>query len=239
MSSDRQPIVGIVAAVEHCKWTVWEQEAVVLAANYLSSVQAAGGVPMIIPVINASEAQINRQLDAVDAVIIAGGSDVEPSLYGAETDPNCETTDLPRDEFEIPLTLAALERGIPLLGICRGMQILNVALGGTLEQDLLHGERTGFHRPIVGNLTDSLHGVTPVDGTLVSQVMNQAQAEVASHHHQAVDRLGKGISIGAVSEHDQTCEAIELDGARFAVGVQWHAEATPGDTFIPALVAAA
>ncbi|CAB4871302.1 unannotated protein [freshwater metagenome] len=233
-----RPLIGIVAAVERCKWTVWDQNAAVVAANYLTSVSRAGGVPVILPVLESSPELIDRHLDAVDAIVLAGGSDVDPSLYGAELHPHGEDTDRPRDDYEIPLALRAVERGIPLLGICRGMQILNVALGGTLHQDLLVGDRTGFHRPLIGDLENSLHDVQPVSGTLTERIMSPGASAVASHHHQAVDTLGSGLQVGATSENDGCCEAIELVSAGFAVGVQWHAEATPGDTFFEALVAA-
>jgi len=233
-----RPLIGIVAAVERCKWTVWDQDAAVVAANYLASVRRAGGVPIILPVLESSPEIISRHLDAVDAIVLAGGSDVDPGLYGAELHPHAEDTDRPRDDYEIPLALSALERGIPLLGICRGMQILNVALGGTLHQDLLAGERTGFHRPLIGDLDKSLHLVQPVAGTLTERIMSPAPSPVASHHHQAVDRLGSGLQVGATAETDGCCEAVELVDGGFAVGVQWHAEATPGDTFFEALVAA-
>jgi putative glutamine amidotransferase len=144
-----------------------------------------------------------------------------------------------RDRFEIALTRGAIERDMPLLGICRGMQLINVALGGTLLQHL--PERFGHHehRRVVGSFDGADHDVDVREGTLAMRVVGEQSHATKSHHHQGVDRLGDGLEMSGVSTLDGLPEAIELANARFVLGVQWHPEADETSAVVGALVAAA
>jgi len=233
-----RPSIAICASDETASWTVWrDQPAVLVGGAYVARVQAAGGTAIVIPPDPDPDPGL---LDRFDGLLLPGGLDVDPAAYGAEVEPNCEAFDPARDRFELTMLEAALERDLPILGICRGMQLINVALGGTLSQDL--GSRLGStaHRSVVGSLAESnSHAVEFVEGSLCRQIADSGEAEGRSHHHQSVELAGEGVVVAGVSGSDGVVEAIEVPGRRFVVGVQWHAEATPKDRFIPAFVAAA
>lgn len=234
-----RPLIGICASNETATWTVWQgQPAVLTGGAYVSSVQAAGGSVVLAAPADPPDLRV---LDACDGLLLPGGLDVDPASYGADEEPDCEEFDPTRDSYEIALTLEALARDMPLLGICRGMQVLNVALGGSLHQDIASQPGRGSHRAVVGSLGEaSSHGIRIEPDTLTSRITAGATAaEGRSHHHQAVDVPAERVLITARSEDDGLPEAIEVADRTFAVGVQWHAEATPGDLFIPAFVEAA
>jgi putative glutamine amidotransferase len=176
-------------------------------------------------------------LEMLDALILAGGSDVDPGSYGAEAHPETRGTWPERDSFEVALALRALERDMPLLGICRGMQILNVARGGTLCQHLPELVGHERHREVPGTFGD--HEVTFVAGSLAAEAAGAERIGVKSHHHQGVDEVGEGLLISGHSVDDDLIEAIELPDRRFALGVIWHPEEDVADRVIGALVAAA
>jgi putative glutamine amidotransferase len=230
------PLIGICAARETASWTVWNRQPAVLVGDaYVRSVQNAGADVVLIAPTPTPNVGI---LDQLDGLLLPGGVDVDPAAYGAELEPGCEDIDPDRDSFELALTRSALERNIPVLGICRGMQVINVALGGTLQQDV-EAQLGKAHRPALGSLAeDSAHPVEFAEGSLCAEIAKSASGTVRSHHHQAVANAGKGVRIAATSALDGICEAIEVEGCDFAIGVQWHAEATPGDRFIPAFVTA-
>ncbi|MBS1879606.1 MAG: gamma-glutamyl-gamma-aminobutyrate hydrolase family protein [Actinobacteria bacterium] len=233
-----RPVIGICAAHERAAWSFWDQEAAIVADTYLSATRRGGGLPLPLVPEPLSAADVEALLDRVDGLMLIGGADLDPTTYGQAATARTEATYLLRDEFELALVRAAFARDLPLLGICRGLQILNVATGGTLHQHLLDA---GFaeHRPLPGSLGGAtFHSVTVEPGSHLD-VAGTGPVTVNSHHHQGVDRVGEGGAVVARSLSDQLVEAIEWPRQRFALGVQWHPEALELDTTIAALVAAA
>ncbi|GGV42663.1 gamma-glutamyl-gamma-aminobutyrate hydrolase family protein [Streptomyces griseoflavus] len=223
-----RPFIGISTYAEAgVAWGVWRLDAALLPAGYPLLVQRAGGLAVMLPP-DAPE----RAADTVarlDGLVVSGGPDVEPVHYGAVPDPRTGPPDRARDAWELALIGAALERGIPLLGICRGMQLLNVALGGTLVQ---HVEG---HTGVPG--TFGRHPVKPVPGTLYAAAVPE-QTDVPAYHHQAVDRLGRNLIPSAYAE-DGTIEAVELTTGPWTLGVQWHPEMAEDLRVVRALIASA
>jgi putative glutamine amidotransferase len=235
----KRPVIGICAALEHARWSVWDQPAALLPLGYVEAVQRAGGLVVMLPPDARAAEEPEQLLALIDGLILAGGADIDPSSYGAEHDPHTIDTVPTRDAFEIALTRAAIERDLPLLGICRGMQLLNVALGGTLLQHL--PDRLGHeeHRRVPGSFDGAAHDVTLAEGSLAERAAGETLHETRSHHHQGVDCLGEGLFVSGVSRVDDLPEAIELPDRRFVLGVQWHPEADEGSAVIGALVQAA
>jgi putative glutamine amidotransferase len=239
----RRPLIGICTALEHARWTVWEREAFLLSRAYVDAVQEAGGLAFMIPPDAATAADPDAALEPLDALVLAGGADVDPLAYGAERH-RCTTGTRPeRDAAEIPLALRAVERDLPLLGICRGMQLLNVALGGTLIQHLPDDLGHGDHRRHLGSFDDADHDVRLAPGSLAARACEARPPELThatkSHHHQAVDRLGEGLVASGWSVLDDLVEAIEIPDAAWVLGVQWHPEVDPDSGVVAALVEAA
>ncbi|MGZ3098182.1 gamma-glutamyl-gamma-aminobutyrate hydrolase family protein [Streptomyces sp. H62] len=223
------PLVGVSTYLETgARWGVWELEAALLPAGYPRLVQRAGGLAVMLPP-DAPE-RAAATVARLDGVVIAGGPDVEPVRYGAERDPRTGPPARARDTWELALIEAALDAGVPLLGVCRGMQLLNVALGGTLVQHIEgHAEAVG----VFGG-----HPVTPVPGTLYAGVVPE-EVFVPTYHHQAVDRLGTGL-VPSAHAADGTVEALELPSGRgWVLGVQWHPEMGEDVRVMAALVNAA
>jgi putative glutamine amidotransferase len=234
-----RPRIGICTALETARWTVWEREAFLLSRAYGDAIQAAGGLALMIPPDPATAADPDAVLDAVDALVLAGGADIDPAAYGAERH-RCTTGTRPeRDAAEIPLARRALEHDLPLLGICRGMQLINVALGGTLIQHLPDDLGHGDHRRHLGSFDDADHDVVLERGSLAARACGELRHATKSHHHQAVDRLGEGLVASGWSVLDDLVEAIEVPAARWALGVQWHPEVDRGSGVVRALVAEA
>jgi putative glutamine amidotransferase len=231
------PVIGICAALERARWGVWEETVTLAPRSYATAVQRAGGTAVLLPPDAAAEADPDRMLEMLDALILAGGSDVDPGSYGAEPHPETRGIWPERDSFEVAMALRALERDMPLLGICRGMQILNVARGGTLCQHLPELVGHERHREVAGTFGD--HEVTLVAGSLAAEAAGAERIGVKSHHHQGVDEVGEGLLISGHSVDDDLIEAIELPERRFALGVIWHPEEDVADRVIGALVAAA
>ena len=186
-----------------------------LGLTYPQAISRAGGVPVVIPPFCAEE-EIRALLDRLDGVCLAGGPDLHPSHYGQEPHPNLGPTEPELDRCELALAAGALERGLPLLCICRGAQALNVACGGTLVQDL-----PGHRQTEPGRLATHTVAVTP--GSRLARALGTTSLEVNSFHHQAVDRLGDGLRIVA-RDPEGLPEGIEATGGEFVLGVQWHAE---------------
>jgi putative glutamine amidotransferase len=231
-------VVGICAAIERVSWGVWDGYEVTLAPRaYITAVQGAGGTAIVLPPDEAAAADPDRWLDLLDGLILAGGSDLDPATYGAVAEEETTGTWPDRDHFELALARRALERDLPVLGICRGMQLLNVALGGTLDQHLPRSIGAETHRALAG--TFSKHEVRLEPGSLACTAARLEGFVVWSHHHQGVERLGEGLRVSGRSLEDDLIEAIELPGKRFALGVVWHPEEDADSTVIAALVEAA
>jgi putative glutamine amidotransferase len=223
-----RPLIGVSTYLEAgARWGAWELEAALLPAGYPRLVQRAGGLAAMLPP-DAPE-YAAAAVARLDGLVIAGGPDVEPVRYGAERDPRTGPPADARDAWELALIEAALRARLPLLGICRGMQLLNVALGGTLVQHIDgHAEVPG----VFGR-----HPVKPVPGTSYAEVVPE-ETSVPTYHHQSVDRLGAGLEVSAYAA-DGTVEAVELPGPSWVVGVQWHPEMGDDVRVMRALVEAA
>jgi putative glutamine amidotransferase len=238
-STHERPVIGMCAALEQARWSVWDQRAMLLPSNYVQAVQRAGGLALMLPVDPLLVKDPDEVLDLIDGLVLAGGADIDPGSYGQEAHTETVDTVPERDSFEIALTRAAIERDLPVLGICRGMQLINVACGGTLLQHL--PERYGHHehRRVVGSFDGADHDVLLSEGSLAASAAGELSHATKSHHHQGVDRLGDGLQVSGVSTLDALPEAIELPGRRFVLGVQWHPEADTESRVLGAFVAAA
>jgi putative glutamine amidotransferase len=214
-----RPLIGVTTYLVPAAWSVWTgQQAALLPVQYAGLIQSSGGIAAMLPPDDPDAAA--DAVSRLDGLVVSGGPDVDPSRYGAERGPH---TDLPvpeRDAWELALITAALERGLPLLGICRGMQVLNVACGGDLVQHLPDQVGHQDHAPTPGAY--AVHPVTPVPGTRLAELLGTATLDVPTYHHQGVHRLGTGLTASA-HHADGTVEAVELPGG-FALGVQWHPE---------------
>jgi putative glutamine amidotransferase len=232
-----RPVIGLCTAVEDARWGVWEERAALLPYSYARSVQRAGGIALMLPPDPSAVDHPDLLLDRIDGLVLAGGSDIDPSSYGGEPHPKIGTTWPERDAFEMALARAALDRDMPFLGVCRGMQLMNVALGGGIEQHI--PERLGHehHRHTPGTFAD--HHVRIEPGSLAERVIGDTHEAVKSHHHQGIDRIGDGLVVTGWSEEDDVIEAIEIPERRFALGVLWHPEEDEASQVLTALVAEA
>jgi putative glutamine amidotransferase len=238
-NDSRRPRIGLCTARERARWTVWDQEAYLLSRSYADSLHEAGGLALMIPPDPWLVDHPDDVLDALDGLVLAGGADIDPGSYGGDRHRCTINTRPERDRVEIALARGALERDMPLLGICRGMQLLNVALGGTLIQHLPDDLGHGDHRRHLGSFDDADHDVRLAPGSLAARACGEQLHATKSHHHQAVDRLGEGLVASGWSVLDDLVEAIELPAARWVLGVQWHPEVDPRSGVVAALVAAA
>jgi putative glutamine amidotransferase len=230
-----RPVIGICAMVERAAWTVWnEVEVNISQRTYSLRVGEAGGLPLILPPDEASASAPEQTLDLLDGLVLSGGADIDPSLYGADPDPRTVGSRRERDRFEIALARGALERELPLLGICRGMELLNVACGGTLDQHLADAD---LHVHTPGEFSD--HDVRLEPGSLAARAVGAERVTVRSHHHQGIDDLGDGLVASGWAEPGGVVEAIELPDRRWALGVLWHAEEERLSPVLAALTAAA
>ena len=223
----RKPVVGITTYVTQARWGYWDLEAALIPSDYVQKVQAAGGRPLLVP---PELDGVEETLDALDAVVFTGGSDVDPELYGEEAHPETVGIVRLRDEAELTLLKAALARDMPVLGICRGIQVLNVGMGGDLDQHL-EGHR---HDP-PGEFV--AHDVVIEPGTRLAEMLGE-RTTVMSHHHQGVKTLAPGL-VETARADDGLVEAVEAPGKRFAVGVLWHPEAGEDARLFETLVAEA
>ncbi|WP_116051767.1 gamma-glutamyl-gamma-aminobutyrate hydrolase family protein [Amycolatopsis palatopharyngis] len=218
--SDR-PIIGLTTYAERTRFGVWDVESAVLHQSYVDSVVRAGGVPVLLPPTGAPHREL---IPLLDALVLTGGADIEPARYGRAAHP-ATVTRPDRDAAEFALTEAALGATIPVLGVCRGMEVLNVALGGTLVQHLPEVTGTAAHQPDVAVFGDTV--VRLAEGSRAAGVLGTETA-CRCYHHQAVDGLGEGLrAVGWAA--DGTIEAVELPGERFVLGVQWHPEQDSAD----------
>ncbi len=234
-----RPVIGICTALERARWGMWDQQAVLLSRSYVEAVQHAGALVVMLPPDELLLTSPEEALDLLDGLMMAGGADIDPASYGAQPHPETLDTVPERDRFEIALLRAAIERELPVLGICRGMQLINVAYGGTLLQHL--PERFGHHEHlrVPGTFDGADHDVELVAGSLAARAAGETHHATKSHHHQGVDRLGEGLQISGTSAMDGLPEAIEMPRRRFVLGVQWHPEADETSCVVSALVAQA
>jgi anthranilate synthase component 2/putative glutamine amidotransferase len=226
--SAARPVIGITAYQEpSVHWGVWDVPAAVIPLAYVKMMEAAGGRPLLVP---PSEEGIEETLDALDGILFSGGADIDPAEYGQDAHPETIGTRPVRDRGELALLTAALERDMPVLAVCRGSQVLNVARGGDLVQHL-EGDT---HKGPPGAYTR--HSVSVLPGTRLAAVLG-TDAHTHSCHHQAPGRLGEGLRVAATAE-DGTVEAIEDPAAHYVVGVLWHPEedAEGGGALFRALV---
>ncbi len=234
-----RPVIGLCAALEQARWGVWDQPAALLSLSYIQAVQRAGGLAVMLPTDELLVEDPEQVLSMIDGLLLAGGADIDPAAYGHDAHSETVETVPERDAFEIALTRAALERDLPVLGICRGMQLINVALGGTLSQHLPDRFGHSEHRRAIGSFDGSEHEVEVCGGTLAMRVIDEHRHSTKSHHHQGVEELGDGLTVSATSVMDGLAEAIEVPDRQFVLGVQWHPEADEKSPLLGGLVEAA
>jgi putative glutamine amidotransferase len=221
------PLIGISGYVEQARWGVWDREATLLPQVYVTAVHAAGGRAVVVPPFpEGADAVVSR----LDGLILAGGSDLDPALYGAEPDPRTTGVRPQRDAGEVALLRAAVEADLPTLGICRGMQLMSAYAGGKLVQHLESGEHRGTPGVYVR------HPVRTVPGTRLAGILGP-DVEVPSYHHQGVADPGT-LTVSAYAP-DGGIEGVEDPAARFHVGVLWHPEQGTDPRLFQALLAAA
>jgi putative glutamine amidotransferase len=211
-----KPVIGITTYLTPAAWGAWELDAALVPASYVRAVARAGGAPLLVP----PGASYEETLDSVDGLIFSGGSDLDPELYGEQAHPETNGWVRERDDFELGLMQAALARDMPLLAICRGSQVLNVALGGDLEQHVPDRVQSDVHKETPGVFAD--HDVAVLPDTKLSSIIGE-RTDVKSHHHQGYGELGSGLREAARAP-DGTVEALEDPTRRFTVGVLWHPE---------------
>jgi putative glutamine amidotransferase len=234
--SDPLPVIGIVTALEQARYGGWDEPCALLQTSYVNAVQQAGAIALMIPPDPVLSEHPGPVLDRIDGLLLAGGSDLDPATYGAEPHLQTVGTNAVRDETEVALARAALERDMPVLGICRGMQVLNVALGGTLIQHVPELVGHDDHRRHLGTFVDNDHTVVLAPGSLAAQAAGEQRHLIFSHHHQAIGNLGTGLIVTGRSVLDELPEALESPEHDYVLGVQWHPEADPASTVIDSLV---
>jgi putative glutamine amidotransferase len=227
-----RPVVGITTYVEPAAWGAWKLPAALIPYDYVRAIEHAGARALLVP---PSEEGVDETLDVLDGILFSGGADLDPQTYGAEAHSETRDTRPERDRGELALLEAALARDMPVLAICRGLQVLNVARGGDLVQHLPDTVGHEQHRETKGVFSD--HGVRIDDDSRVGSLLGD-RAPVKSSHHQGVGRIGEGLREVAWSD-DGTVEALEDPAQRFAVGVLWHPEAGEDRKLFEALVAEA
>ena len=224
-----KPVIGITAYAEQARWGVWDAPAALIPLAYVHAVEVAGGRPLLVP---PSEEGIEETLDVLDGLLLSGGSDIDPAEYDADPHPETDGVRPERDRAEIALLRAALDRDMPVLAVCRGSQVLNIARGGDLVQHLPEVVGDEKHKHTPGVFAD--HDVDVKPGTKLQRLLGE-RAPVKSHHHQGYGRLGEGLEEAALAD-DGTVEAIEDSSRRFALGVLWHPEEGKDFALFKALV---
>ena len=227
-----RPIVGVTSYVEQARFGAWDVPAALIPLSYVHAIERAGGRALVVP---PAEDGVEETLDALDGLVLSGGSDLDPSLYGEDAHPETRNIRPQRDLAEMALLRAALARDLPVLAVCRGSQVLNVARGGNLVQHLPEALGTQAHRETPGVFSD--HGVEVDPDSRLGGIVGSS-VEVKSHHHQGYGELGEGLRVVARAE-DGTIEAVEDPEHRFAVGVLWHPEEGKDASLFEALVAEA
>ena len=190
--------------------------------DYVRSVEQADAVPVVLPPVSPGD--VPSLLDRLDGVLLSGGVDVDPALYGQAPHPKLRRVNRRRDDFELALTREALRRDVPILAICRGHQVLNVATGGTLVQDVPSLIKGAVEHDGSGPRWRHAHWVEVTAPSRLREILGRDALPVNSIHHQAVDRVGEGLVVSARCPEDGVVEGLELPGRRFVVSVQWHPE---------------
>ena len=225
--SRTRPLIGLTTYLEQAQTGIWDVKASFLPQVYFEAVTKAGGIAILLPPQPVDDTIARQVLDGLDGLIITGGKDVDPARYGQQRHPETDEPRTDRDAWEDALLAVAIEKDLPFLGICRGAQVLNVALGGTLHQHL--PDVLGTNRYSLGEGTFAVNEVAVDGGTTLSRMLGDtAPIDVKSYHHQAIDRVANGLTVTARSD-DGTVQAVELAGVSFGVAVQWHPEQDPDD----------
>jgi len=223
--TDRPPVVGLTTYLNQAQMGVWDVRASFLPEIYYQGVTAAGGVAVLLPPQPVDADIAERVLDGLDGLLITGGKDVDPATYGQQPHPATDEPGQDRDAWEFALLNGALKRDLPVLGICRGAQVLNVALGGTLHQHL--PDVIGHSRHRAGNAVFNTLPVRTVPGTRLAALVGES-VDARCYHHQAIAELGEGLVVSGW-DVDGVIEALELPGDDFVLAVQWHPEETLDD----------
>jgi putative glutamine amidotransferase len=211
-----QPVIGLTSYLEPAKWGAWDQPAALIPWNYVNKLQAAGATVVILP----PDADNHDAISRLDGLVMAGGADIEPARYGAAHQDGTDKPRVERDASELGLYRAAREANLPVFGICRGLQIMAVAHGGSLHQHLPDVVGNTLHRDAPGTFNN--HGATFTPGSLIADLVGVTEVTVNSSHHQAVDSPGD-LTVTGYAE-DGTIEVCEDPSAEFVLGVQWHPE---------------
>jgi gamma-glutamyl-gamma-aminobutyrate hydrolase PuuD len=227
-----KPVIGITSYAQDARWGVWHLPAALIPLAYVDAVERAGGRALVVPPTGDG---FEETLDVLDGVIFSGGADLDPAIYGADAHPETDDPQTRRDAGELALLEAALARDMPVLAICRGFQLLNVARGGDLVQHLPDEVGNDTHKQVPGEFAQ--HPVEVKEGTRLGAIVGAA-SDVTSHHHQALGRVGDGL-VETAWAADGTLEAVEDPDKRFVLGVQWHPEAADDRALFEALVAEA
>ncbi len=220
-----RPVIGMTTYLQQAQTGVWDVQASFLPQIYFEGVTRAGGIALLLPPQPVDHDIIDRVLDRLDGLVITGGPDVDPARYGQQPHPATNAPATQRDAWEFALLESALRRRIPVLGVCRGAQVLNAALGGTLHQHL--PDVIGHTHHQKGDAVFGTSAVRTVPGTRLADLIGET-SDAQCYHHQAIDRIGDGLVVSA-RDADGVIEAVELPGDAFVVGVQWHPEETLDD----------
>lgn len=227
-----KPLVGVTAYVEQARFGAWDVPAALIPLSYVQAIERAGGRALVVP---PTEDGVEETLDALDGLLLSGGSDLDPSLYGADAHPETRQVRPERDRAELALLRGALARDLPVLAVCRGSQVLNVARGGNLVQHLPDTVGHEAHREMPGVFSN--HAVEVDPNSRLGGIVG-GSVDVKSHHHQGYGELGEGLRVVARAA-DGTIEAVEDPERQFALGVLWHPEEGEDAALFEALVAEA
>jgi putative glutamine amidotransferase len=224
-----RPVIGITAYAQQAQFGAWDVPTALVPLSYVQAVEAAGGRALVVP---PSDEDVEETLNVLDGLILSGGADLDPELWGDEPHEQTSGVDPLRDRAELALLTAALERDLPVLAICRGSQVLNIALGGDLDQHLPDSLGHEEHKEVSGTFSE--HPVEVIPGTRLYGIVG-GDSDIKSHHHQGFRKLGTGLHEAARAP-DGTLEAVEDPSRRFALGVLWHPEAGEDRRLFEALV---